>query len=89
MGVELVVVRRGSIPFSYMVKINHELFLSLYQKGIITHKPLLQLEYDNKVKQLLKSGMGKKAAMTKVSKDCGVSFRTIQRACKAVIGFNS
>ena len=67
--------------------IDHKTFLSLYQKGVITHKPLVQLEISNKIEQLLKSGLSKTRAVSKVAKDIGVSERTIYRACKSVTGF--
>jgi AraC-like DNA-binding protein len=61
---------------------NKKTLIELYKNGIISHKPIVDLEMRNKIRQLLKTGYTKTAAIKKVAVDVGVSERTVYRACK-------
>ena len=67
---------------------NRKTFLNLYRKTLIDHTPLMRYEIDQKIKQLLKTGMKKTLAVKKVASDMGVCERTIWRACKAVTQYS-
>lgn len=67
--------------------ITPELLIELYNKGLVSHKPIIQLEINNKVEQLLKIGLTKTKAVSKIALDLGVCERTIYRACKSVTSY--